>query len=96
MANLPGTITFGKVPAWVAVSLVLLTMVTWEKRGAVKWLVLGYVVTFVWLHFPLQGEVTFVDIGQGDCIIPGVNLTFKRRGGRNELIRPLIRPPAPL
>lgn len=77
LANLPGTITFGKVPAWVAVSLVLLTMVTWEKRGAVKWLVLGYVVTFVWLHFPLQGEVTFVDIGQGDCII--IREPFNRR-----------------
>jgi competence protein ComEC len=77
LASLPGTITFGRVPAAVAVGMVVLTMLTWEKRGLVKWLLLIYFLTFTWIHFPLSGEVTFVDIGQGDCII--IREPFNRR-----------------
>ena len=72
VAQLPGEVVFGKPPFWMATVLFLLTL--WcisNYRNARRWsvLVLAYFACFLVIYLPLNGEVAFVDIGQGDCII---------------------------
>lgn len=69
---LPGMIHFGKPPiAAIAIlfSVTLLVYVFPHRRRAWGVLVLIYVFTFGWIHFPLYGEVVFFDIGQGDSFL---------------------------
>ena len=71
-AHLPGEVVLGKPPLWLAVVLFLLTLWTIsDYRQVRRWVLLGlaYLACFMVIHFPLNGEVAFVDIGQGDCII---------------------------
>ncbi|USS89493.1 DNA internalization-related competence protein ComEC/Rec2 [Fructilactobacillus cliffordii] len=71
LATAPGSITLGQPPGWivlVSIMLLLLLMERWSwKRG----LCLGglVVVTVLLIHFPLTGEVSFFDVGQGDGIL---------------------------
>ncbi len=78
-ARLPGEVHFGKPP--LLVSLILFGLTLWCIAGKNKWrwatLLLAYMACFILIHFPLSGEVTFVDIGQGDCII--IREPFNRR-----------------
>lgn len=72
LASLPGEVHFGKPPLFLALLLLIGTL--WclqDYRCRLRWLLLGvsYLLCFACLHCPLNGEVTFVDIGQGDCII---------------------------
>lgn len=72
VAQLPGEVAFGKPAFWMATVLFLLTL--WcisSYRSARRWLMLSltYLSCFLVIHLPLTGEVNFVDIGQGDCII---------------------------
>ena len=73
LATLPGNVYFGKVSSLIAVGLTVLTLILIEKESRFKrhWQLLGliYLFCFLGIHFPLSGEVTFVDIGQGDCAI---------------------------
>lgn len=69
-AGLPGTITFGKPPLffvlfWLA--LMLIYEVTKFPRKLTAVLGISYLAVFSGLHFPLTSEVTYFDIGQGDC-----------------------------
>ncbi|MGM9907712.1 DNA internalization-related competence protein ComEC/Rec2 [Limosilactobacillus sp.] len=71
-AQLPGEVVFGKPAFWMALILFLLTL--WcisNYRNSRRWLilVLAYFSCFLAIHLPINGEVVFVDIGQGDCII---------------------------
>lgn len=79
LASLPGEVSFGKPSLWWA--LVLFTMTIWliecESRKRYCQLFTLYLICFTLIHFPLHGEVTFVDIGQGDSII--VKTPFNRR-----------------
>lgn len=77
LVTLPGMITFGRLPAWLTLILVLITMLSWERRGCYRMLVALYLAAWVGIHFPPSGEVTFVDIGQGDCVI--IRTPFNRR-----------------
>lgn len=66
----PGMLVFGKIPAFWAMVLLILTL--WlladpAQKGSWKLLMLVYCAVFMMIHLPLFGEVTFVDIGQGDC-----------------------------
>ncbi|MDD6432470.1 MAG: DNA internalization-related competence protein ComEC/Rec2 [Lactobacillaceae bacterium] len=72
VAQLPGEVVFGKPAFWMAMVVFLLTL--WcisDYQKTRRWLVLAlaYLTCFLVIHLPLNGEVAFVDIGQGDCII---------------------------
>lgn len=73
LANMPGLLTFGKLPGWVALVIMVLSLVMFNQhrlRNRLAQLVLAiYALSFIGIHLPLTGEVTFVDIGQGDCAI---------------------------
>ncbi len=69
---LPGMIVFGKPAAWVVGALTILTLVLMTQRFK-RWvgIALGvlYLASFLVIHFPPSGEVTFFDIGQGDSFL---------------------------
>ncbi|WP_325064742.1 DNA internalization-related competence protein ComEC/Rec2 [Limosilactobacillus rudii] len=72
LSLLPGTIHFGKPPLILAVVLFIGTLVMVYRQLDLRgWLLLAliYVLTFLTIHFPINGEVTFIDIGQGDSIL---------------------------
>ncbi|MDO4903784.1 MAG: DNA internalization-related competence protein ComEC/Rec2 [Limosilactobacillus sp.] len=78
-SDLPGEIHYGKPSLWWAVILFIVTLCLIENSSKRWYVILGslYFACFMLIHFPLHGEVTFVDIGQGDNII--VETPFKRR-----------------
>lgn len=77
LAGLPGMVTVGRLPAWLTLALVIVTMLSWERHSR-RWLLAGmYLVTWLGIHYPPGGEVAFVDIGQGDCVI--IRTPFNRR-----------------
>ncbi|WP_225362392.1 DNA internalization-related competence protein ComEC/Rec2 [Secundilactobacillus silagei] len=70
--SLPGMIVFGKPAAWVVGIMTILTLVLMTQKFR-KWLpiILGtvYLVSFLAIHLPATGEMTFFDIGQGDSFL---------------------------
>lgn len=77
LVSLPGQVTFGRLPAWLTLVLVLVTMLAWEDGRRYRWAILLYLGAWLGIHYPPSGEVTFVDIGQGDCVI--IRTPFNRR-----------------
>lgn len=75
----PGMITFGKPPLIVAIGLFLVTCLTIDHQWHFSYRSLGliYFLIFITIHYQPLGEVTFVDIGQGDSII--IRAPFNRR-----------------
>lgn len=72
MAHLPGEICFGRPSGPATMLLLCLTLLVVDRPGSHRrWgiLLLTYFLVFSVIHLPLRGEVTFVDIGQGDSII---------------------------
>ncbi|GEK28430.1 DNA internalization-related competence protein ComEC/Rec2 [Furfurilactobacillus siliginis] len=71
--QLPGLITVGKLPLGLTVILLIVTLLLIdERKRRLHWfmlLTLCYGSAFLLLHFPLDGEVSFIDIGQGDSIL---------------------------
>lgn len=69
---LPGMIVFGKPAAWVVGLLTILTLLLMSQRFK-HWIILAlgavYLASFLVIHFPVSGEVTFFDIGQGDSFL---------------------------
>jgi len=94
VGTLPGLLTVGQPPAWVAWLIGLMTL--WLLRRPTKrlWLKLGlvYFGMVVSNHWPLTGAVQFIDIGQGDSIL--IRQPFNRivslidTGGRLQFPRP--------
>lgn len=71
-ALMPGMVHFGK-PA-PPIALILFLAILWSVANPANrknWHITAglFLIVFLIIHFPLSGEVTFVDIGQGDCII---------------------------
>ncbi|QLL70303.1 DNA internalization-related competence protein ComEC/Rec2 [Lactobacillus sp. 3B(2020)] len=81
IATWPGNVYFGKISPLIAVGLTVMALVLIEKESHFRryWSLLGsvYLICFCFIHFPLSGEVTFVDIGQGDCAI--IRTPFNRQ-----------------
>ncbi|VDG30599.1 DNA internalization-related competence protein ComEC/Rec2 [Lactobacillus pentosus] [Lactiplantibacillus mudanjiangensis] len=71
VGQLPGLMTVGQPPAWLAWSLALITL--WLLKQPTTWLwrslILGYTGLILGRRWPLQGAVQFIDIGQGDSIL---------------------------
>jgi competence protein ComEC len=72
-ANL-GWISFGQLSWWQELVLTGLTLywLIWLlpiKHKKWQWPWLLYLLCFLSLHFPLHGQVTFIDVGQGDSIL---------------------------
>lgn len=72
-AHLPGMIVFGRLPGLLGLFLTVIILV-WVENPILnkRWGKYGLAISaacFVFIHFPVTGEVTFVDIGQGDCAI---------------------------
>lgn len=94
VGTLPGLLTIGQPPAWIGWLIGLMTL--WllrrpTKRLAVK-LALVYAGMIISLHWPWQGAIQFIDIGQGDSIL--IRQPFNRSvslidtGGRLQFPRP--------
>lgn len=81
LAKCPGLIIFGKIPNWVTFLLVIICLLYAERsvptRSTSILIVIAYSVIFMMIHFPMRGEITFFDIGQGDSIL--IKEPFNRR-----------------
>lgn len=74
LATWPGDLIIGKIP-WLFVLLLLiagLLCFVREKKVALYARVLWptiFAITLIWTHFPVHGELTTFDIGQGDAAL---------------------------
>jgi len=74
LATWPGDLIVGKIP-WLFVLLLLiagLLCFVREKKVALYSRVLWptiFAITLIWTHFPVHGELTTFDIGQGDAAL---------------------------
>jgi competence protein ComEC len=69
-----GWLAFGQINWWQTALLTGLTVywLLWQlpvKHKYWRWPWLLYVLCFLNLHFPVNGQVTFIDVGQGDSIL---------------------------
>lgn len=71
VGNLPGEIVFGKPNIFVTTCIFVITLLVLDNHKSKKTslLILLYVGSFLWIHYPIQGEVSFFDVGQGDSIL---------------------------
>ncbi len=74
VGRLPGMILFGKPPVLIALlmfGLTLIVIIHLGKKLKICWAALIglYLGTFIWIHYPLHGEVTMFDVGQGDSFL---------------------------
>lgn len=74
VANLPGQIVIGRMPWFFVITIFILSLILFvrQKRVAyfarISWLSL-LMLAMVWTHFPIHGEITTFDIGQGDAAL---------------------------
>ncbi|WP_257722340.1 DNA internalization-related competence protein ComEC/Rec2 [Pediococcus damnosus] len=96
LSQIPGQIIFGKLSLEFT-AILLLVSLGWIafprfKKCFVFALASCYLGGFIWIHFPLHGEVTFVDVGQGDSIL--IRTPFNRSvtvidtGGKVGFLKP--------
>lgn len=71
LSDLPGIISFGKPALLISWLMFIITLVLIDRLQVrrVVLLAMTYLLAFLLIHFPLYGEINFVDIGQGDSTI---------------------------
>ena len=71
LSKFPEMIHFGKIGVLLTLGLLAMTWWAIEYTSPRAWLMVlaCYGGIYLGIHVPVSGEVTFVDIGQGDCII---------------------------
>ena len=79
-----GMVTFGKITWWQTIFLLIITfiVIASNKNHNYLWKNLGYIgaiylVLFISIHFPLHGQVSLIDVGQGDSIL--ITTPIKRK-----------------
>lgn len=80
LATLPGNIIFGQLNVMLAVVATLITLYLMQNFTAKRWwffLSVLYCIGYFAIQLPINGAVTFVDIGQGDSIL--ITTPFKRQ-----------------
>ncbi|SKA00885.1 competence protein ComEC [Fructilactobacillus lindneri DSM 20690 = JCM 11027] len=71
VSKFPGEITFGKPIMLVVIGMVILSLLILGNPNLKNKILLIslFVLTFLMIHFPLTGEITFFDVGQGDSTL---------------------------
>ncbi|QNQ82432.1 DNA internalization-related competence protein ComEC/Rec2 [Lactobacillus sp. PV037] len=79
-----GQVLFGKINWWQLLLLLIITIVfiltkekTKKSRLCFGTVIMTYVLIFVSIHFPLVGQVSIIDVGQGDSIL--ITTPLKRK-----------------
>lgn len=71
ISGLPGNIYFGK-PSGILIIVTFLITLYLIGRSSRKWFVILfslYLLMFMMIHFPLHGEISYFDVGQGDSFL---------------------------
>ena len=74
ISRLPGKIIFGKLDDYLVIPLVCLILLSFDRRRKIRIFSLAIVVgtfitSFCLIHFPIDGEFSAFDIGQGDSLL---------------------------
>ncbi|GLB46989.1 DNA internalization-related competence protein ComEC/Rec2 [Philodulcilactobacillus myokoensis] len=71
IGNLPGNIMFGKLNIYITLILFLITfsIIAVQRKFKILFLIMLYAVSFLSIHFPFNGEVSYFDVGQGDSFL---------------------------
>ncbi len=83
ISRLPGKIIFGKLDDYLVIPLVCLILLSFDRRRKIRIFSLAIVVgtfitSFCLIHFPIDGEFSAFDIGQGDSLLLRTPLNRKK------------------
>ncbi|WP_339325721.1 ComEC/Rec2 family competence protein, partial [Oenococcus oeni] len=74
ISKIPGKIVFGKMEDYLVIPLVCLILLSFDQRKKIRNFSLmaiatAFTASFCFIHFPMNGEFSAFDIGQGDSLL---------------------------